>query len=169
MKLLVDINYKPVCKAGRTQSGWWGTGGVILIWIWLQERHSTCGAAVTQGEWERAFSLCAVRQHAKVSASLLEDSQHFLVIMERNKCTKNYLYMCIHWCIKAIWKDCKNVGAGQVHGSCSSCPLSPAPDLFCRLPLFSLFLLTKPSPMGSDCKIWGWDDQSDDGFFLDEN
>lgn len=35
--------------------------------------------------WKRVFNLCGLRQHAKVSASLLEDLRQFLVIWERNE------------------------------------------------------------------------------------
>ena len=48
----------------------------------------------------------------------------------------------------------------------SAAPLSPQPQLYvCRPPFFSLLLLTKPLPMGLDCTIQGWVDQSDDGFY----
>lgn len=51
----------------------------------------------------------------------------------------------------------------------AAAPLCAQPQIYFRLSFFSLLLLTKPSPMGSDCEIWGCNDQSDDGFFLDEN
>lgn len=84
-----------------------------------------------QVEWKRVFSLCGVEQRAKLSASLLEDVQEFLVIWERNKksvegaaCTYGYI---------DVQKLYKNIIKMWVLVRCTGLPaasLCPHPQIY---------------------------------------
>lgn len=85
------------------KSGWWH---------WWGYSHLSLTAGTSQFLWDcsergrvgKGFQSVRCKA-AKVPARLLEYLQQFLIIWERNKCRKNYLYICIQCMYTMMYKS----------------------------------------------------------------